>query len=158
MQLTGLSLVIGLVLAVPVALARLADNPPLRWPAFGYMFYFRGTPLLVQIFLIYYGSGQFVPQLRALGLWDFFREPYFCAVLTLTLNTAAYTAEILRGAIRAVPYGEIEAARARHARWPAAAPDHPAQGLPPGAAGLHQRGHLPVPGDVAWSRSSRSWI
>ena len=65
-----------------MALARLADNPLLRWPAFGYMFYFRGTPLLVQIFLIYYGSGQFVPQLRALGLWDFFREPYFCAVLT----------------------------------------------------------------------------
>ena len=95
-----------------MALARLADNPLLRWPAFGYMFYFRGTPLLVQIFLIYYGSGQFVPQLRALGLWDFFREPYFCAVLTLTLNTAAHTAEILRGAIRAVPYGEIEAARA----------------------------------------------
>jgi His/Glu/Gln/Arg/opine family amino acid ABC transporter permease subunit len=111
-QLTFLSVVIGLLLAVPVALARLADNPLLRWPAFGYMFYFRGTPLLVQIFLIYYGSGQFVPQLRALGLWDLFREPYFCAVLTLTLNTAAYTAEILRGAIRAVPFGEIEAARA----------------------------------------------
>ena len=52
------------------------------------MFYFRGTPLLVQIFLIYYGSGQFVPELRAVGLWQFFREPYFCAVLTLTLNTA----------------------------------------------------------------------
>ena len=97
---------------MPVALARLSGNPLLRWPAFAYMFYFRGTPLLVQIFLIYYGSGQFVPQLRALGLWDLFREPYFCAVLTLTLNTAAYTAEILRGAIRAVPFGEIEAARA----------------------------------------------
>ena len=76
------------------------------------MFYFRGTPLLVQIFLIYYGSGQFVPELRAVGLWQFFREPYFCAILTLTLNTGAYTAEILRGAIRAVPYGEVEAGRA----------------------------------------------
>jgi His/Glu/Gln/Arg/opine family amino acid ABC transporter permease subunit len=112
LQLTGLSALIGLALAVPVALARLSSNPLLRWPAFAYMFYFRGTPLLVQIFLVYYGSGQFVPQLRALGLWEFFREPYFCALLTLTLNTAAYTAEILRGAIRAVPYGEIEAARA----------------------------------------------
>jgi octopine/nopaline transport system permease protein/arginine/ornithine transport system permease protein len=112
LQLTGLSALIGLALAVPVALARLSDNPLLSWPAFAYMFYFRGTPLLVQIFLIYYGSGQFVPQLRALGLWEFFREPYFCALLTLTLNTAAYTAEILRGAIRAVPLGEIEAARA----------------------------------------------
>jgi His/Glu/Gln/Arg/opine family amino acid ABC transporter permease subunit len=112
LQLTGLSALIGLALAVPVALARVSANPLLRWPAFAYMFYFRGTPLLVQIFLIYYGSGQFVPQLRALGLWGFFREPYFCALLTLTLNTAAYTAEILRGAIRAVPFGEIEAARA----------------------------------------------
>lgn len=111
-QLTALAVVIGLVLAVPVALARLSANPLLSWPAFGYMFYFRGTPLLVQIFLIYYGSGQFVSELRSLGLWQLFREPYFCAVLTLTLNTAAYTAEILRGAIRAVPFGEVEAGRA----------------------------------------------
>jgi His/Glu/Gln/Arg/opine family amino acid ABC transporter permease subunit len=111
-QLTVLAVALGLVLAVPVALARLSPNPLLSWPAYAYMFYFRGTPLLVQIFLIYYGSGQFVPELRALGLWDLFREPYFCAVLTLTLNTGAYTAEILRGAIRAVPYGEVEAGRA----------------------------------------------
>ena len=96
----------------PVALARLSANPLLSWPAYAYMFYFRGTPLLVQIFLIYYGSGQFVPELRAVGLWQFFREPYFCAVLTLTLNTGAYTAEILRGAILGVPHGEIEAAKA----------------------------------------------
>ncbi len=66
----------------------------------------------MQIFLIYYGSGQFRPLLEDLGLWTLFREPYFCAVLTLTLNTAAYTAEILRGGIMAVPHGEIEAARA----------------------------------------------
>ena len=111
-QLTALSVLIGLVLALPVALARLSANPLLSWPAYAYMFYFRGTPLLVQIFLIYYGSGQFVPELRAVGLWQFFREPYFCAVLTLTLNTAAYTAEILRGAIQAVPFGEVEAGRA----------------------------------------------
>jgi ABC-type arginine/histidine transport system permease subunit len=78
-----------------------------------YTFYFRGTPLLVQLFLIYYGGSQFRETLEAWGLWDgLFREPYFCAVLTLTLNTAAYTAEILRGAIQAVPYGEVEAARA----------------------------------------------
>ena len=111
-QLTALAVLLGLVLAVPVALARLSSNPLLSWPAYAYMFYFRGTPLLVQIFLIYYGSGQFVPELRAVGLWQFFREPYFCAILTLTLNTGAYTAEILRGAIRAVPYGEVEAGRA----------------------------------------------
>ena len=111
-QLTALSVLIGLVCAVPVALARLSRNPLLSWPAYAYMFYFRGTPLLVQIFLIYYGSGQFVAELRSIGLWQFFREPYFCAVLTLTLNTAAYTAEILRGAIQAVPFGEVEAGRA----------------------------------------------
>ena len=75
------------------------------------MLYFRGTPLLVQLFLVYYGSGQFQPLLDQAGVWFLFREAYFCAVLTLTLNTAAYTAEILRGAIIAVPRGEIEAAR-----------------------------------------------
>jgi octopine/nopaline transport system permease protein/arginine/ornithine transport system permease protein len=113
MELTLISSVIGLVMAVPVALGRLSHNPLIKWPVFGYMFYFRGTPLLVQLFLIYYGSGQFVPQLKALGLWDgMFREAYFCALLTLTLNTAAYTAEILRGAILGVPHGEVEAARA----------------------------------------------
>jgi ABC-type arginine/histidine transport system permease subunit len=77
-----------------------------------FIFYFRGTPLLVQIFLVYYGSGQFQTLLSQTGLWFFFREAYFCAVLTLTLNTAAYTAEILRGAIQGVSFGEIEAARA----------------------------------------------
>ncbi len=113
MQLTLISSAIGLMLAVPIALGRLSSNPFVKWPIFGYMFYFRGTPLLVQIFLIYYGSGQFVPALKAIGLWDgFFREAYFCALLTLTLNTAAYTAEILRGAILGVPHGEVEAAKA----------------------------------------------
>lgn len=113
MQLTMISSAIGLVLAVPIALGRLSSNPFVRLPIYGYMFYFRGTPLLVQIFLIYYGSGQFVPALKAVGLWDgFFREAYFCALLTLTLNTAAYTAEILRGAILGVPHGEVEAAKA----------------------------------------------
>ena len=112
-QLTLISLAIGLCLSLPVALGRLSANPFLRIPAYCYMFYFRGTPLLVQIFLIYYGSGQFVPFLKSAGLWDgFFREPYFCAVLTLTLNTCAYTAEILRGGIKGVPFGEIEAAKA----------------------------------------------
>jgi octopine/nopaline transport system permease protein/arginine/ornithine transport system permease protein len=112
-ELTLLAVVIGFVFALPMALARLSRNPLLRWPAFAYMFYFRGTPLLVQIFLIYYGAGQFVPELKAIGLWDgFFREAYFCAVLTLVLNTTAYSAEIVRGGILGVPFGEMEAARA----------------------------------------------
>jgi len=111
-QVTGISVVIGLCLAVPLALMRVSRNPFCRIPVYGFIFYFRGTPLLVQIFLIYYGSGQFQDALSQLGLWTFFREAYFCAVLSLTLNTAAYTAEILRGAIQAVPWGEVEAARA----------------------------------------------
>lgn len=112
LEITGLSVAIGLVMAVGFALMRVSANPLLRWPVFAYIFYFRGTPLLVQIFLIYYGSGQFRPELEAVGLWPYFREAYFCAVLALTLNTAAYTAEILRGAIQGVPHGEVEAARA----------------------------------------------
>lgn len=111
-QITALSVVIGLCLALPVALMRVARSRFLSVPSYVFCFYFRGTPLLVQIFLIYYGSGQFVDALEAIGLWQFFKQAYFCAVLTLTLNTAAYTAEILRGAIEAVPWGEIEAARA----------------------------------------------
>jgi ABC-type arginine/histidine transport system permease subunit len=81
-------------------------------PVYAFTFYFRGTPLLVQIFLIYYGSGQFQEFLSDIGLWTYFRQAHFCAILTLALNTAAYTTEILRGAIQAVPHGEIEAARA----------------------------------------------
>lgn len=111
-ELTGLSVAIGLCLAIPLALMRVNPKVWLRMPAHGFIFYFRGTPLLVQIFLIYYGSGQFQDFLSQVGLWAFFREAHFCGILSLTLNTAAYTAEILRGAIQAVPEGEIEAARA----------------------------------------------
>jgi His/Glu/Gln/Arg/opine family amino acid ABC transporter permease subunit len=111
-QITVLSVTIGLVLATGLALLRLSRNPLVQVPTYAFIFFFRGTPLLVQLFLIYYGSGQFVPELRAVGLWGLFREAYFCGVLTLTLNTAAYTAEIIRGAIMGVPRGEIEAARA----------------------------------------------
>jgi octopine/nopaline transport system permease protein/arginine/ornithine transport system permease protein len=113
LELTAISCAIGFVVAVPLALGRLSKNPFIRLPVFGYMFFFRGSPLFAQLFLVYYGSGQFVQQFRALGLWDgYFREPHFCALLTLALNTAAYTAEILRGAILGIAHGEIEAGRA----------------------------------------------
>ena len=112
LEITVVSLVVGLTLAVPLAIMRLSPNPVLWMPVYGYILYFRGTPLLVQLFLVYYGSGQFRPFLDQIGLWVLFREAYFCAVLTLTLNTTAYTAEILRGAIQGVPRGDIEAARA----------------------------------------------
>jgi len=111
-ELTFISLLIGGIAAVPLAILRVSPNPAIWAPIYGYIFLFRGTPLLVQIFLIYYGGGQFRPVLQDLGLWVYFREAYFCALLTLTLNTAAYTAEIFRGAIQAVPHGEVEAARA----------------------------------------------
>jgi His/Glu/Gln/Arg/opine family amino acid ABC transporter permease subunit len=111
-QITALSVAIGLVIAVPLAILRLHPNPLIWTPVYGFIFFFRGTPLLVQLFLVYYGSGQFSAELREVGLWTFFRQAYFCGVLTLTLNTAAYTAEILRGAIQGVPKGEVEAARA----------------------------------------------
>lgn len=111
LQLAAFSSVLGLCVAVPVALARLSANRALKSLSTAYVFFFRGTPLLAQIFLIYYGSGQFRHELDAIGLWGFFRDPWFCALLTLTLNTGAYSSEILRGAIQAVPKGEIEAAR-----------------------------------------------
>lgn len=112
LQLAGASIGLGFLLALGLALARLYGPAWLGWPIRGFVGFFRGTPLLVQIFLIYYGLGQFRPELQALGLWGFFREPFWCAVLALTFNTAAYGSEILRGAIAAVPRGLVEAARA----------------------------------------------
>ena len=113
LQLLALSALAGLCMALPLALARVSGSRLLRLPAYGYIFFFRGTPLLVQIYLIYYGLGQF-EGLRASGwLWDdVLSRPYWCAIIAFSLNTAAYTAELLRGAIQAVPRGEIEAARA----------------------------------------------
>ena len=110
--ITVVSLLIGLAFAVPVSLARLSNNPFFSSPAYLFVLYFRGTPLLVQIFLIYYGSGQFRHELTDLGLWGFFRDPWFCGILALVLNTTAYSAEIFRGAISAVPRNDIEAGRA----------------------------------------------
>jgi len=111
LELVVLGLVIGFVLAVPLALMRTARSPLLWGPAYGYIFYFRGTPLLVQIYLTYYGLGQF-EAVRESIFWPIFREAYWCAIIAFSLNTAAYTAEIFRGAIQAVPHGEVEAARA----------------------------------------------
>jgi octopine/nopaline transport system permease protein len=101
----------GLCLALPLALVRVWGPRPLARLAAGYVFVFRGTPLLVQIFLIYYGLGQF-EAVRHSVLWPFLREPFFCAVLALGLNTGAYGSEILRGGFRSVGAGQIEAARA----------------------------------------------
>jgi octopine/nopaline transport system permease protein len=112
LELAFSSLAVGLVLSVLFALMMRTGNPLLSGPAQAYVFVFRGTPLLVQLFLIYYGLGQFRPALQEMGLWWFLRSPYYCALLALTLNTAAYGAEIVRGGLQSVPAGQIEAARA----------------------------------------------
>jgi polar amino acid transport system permease protein len=109
-ELVAISVTLGALLAVPVALARLSPNPALRAVTFAYVYFFRGTPLLAQVFLIYYGSGQFRPFFQSIGLWWLFRDAFFCCLLAFTLNTGAYQAEILRGAIRAVARGQREAA------------------------------------------------
>jgi His/Glu/Gln/Arg/opine family amino acid ABC transporter permease subunit len=110
-ELLALSLAVGMLLAVPIALARLSHNPLLWMPAYAYIYFFRGSPLLIQLFLIYYGLGQF-DWIKTTFLWAILRQGYWCAVIAFALNTAAYTAEILRGAIQAVPHGEVEAGRA----------------------------------------------
>ena len=109
--LVSISLVLGLLLAVPLAILRNYGNSLVQLPIRAFVYFFRGTPLLVQMFLIYYGFGQF-DLIKESLLWPFFREAYFCALFAFTLNTAAYTTEILRGAIKATPHGEIEAAMA----------------------------------------------
>lgn len=112
LQLVILSLILGAILSLPVALGRMSNNRVWRGITYGYVYFFRGTPLLAQIFLIYYGLGQFFEFWRSIGLWWFFREAWYCALLSFTLNTAAYQAEILRGAIESVPKGQTEGARA----------------------------------------------
>lgn len=115
--------VIGNILAVPVALARVSSNPLLWMPAYCFILLMRGTPLLIQIYLIYYGLGQVFgdmtlfgkPLMRAI---PFLRDAIYYAVFALAINTAGYTGEILRGAILAVPHGEIEAGKAfGMSRW-----------------------------------------
>lgn len=111
LQLAATSIALGGALALAIALCRLSGIMVLEWFARTYVFIFRGTPLLVQIFLIYYGLGQF-PEVRHSILWPFLREPYWCAVLALTMNTAAYASEIIRGGLLSIPFGQVEAARA----------------------------------------------
>lgn len=106
------SVFIGFFIAILITLGRLSPYYLLSRLCYGYVYIFRSTPLLVQIFLIYYGSGQFRHALDNIGLWSLFREPWFCAILALSLNTAAYSSEIMRGGILSVPKGVWEAAQA----------------------------------------------
>ncbi len=117
LQLLTISLIIGFVLAVPLAIMASSKNAWFRIPVKIFVYIFRGTPLLIQMFIIYYGLAQF-DWLRESILWVVFKEAYWCAIIAFALNTAAYTAEIFRGAIEQTPKGEIEAAQAcGMSRW-----------------------------------------
>ena len=111
LQIVAIAVVVGLVFAIPLGLARASRHWYVRALPYTYIFFFRGTPLLLQLFLVYYGLSQF-EAVRESMFWPYLREPYWCALITMTLHTAAYIAEILRGAIQSVPSGEVEAARA----------------------------------------------
>ena len=101
------ALIIGLFVAIPLAIARNSHNRLINGPAWSFIYFFRGTPLLVQLYLIYYGMDQFFPVKDT--LWE---NAWFCALIAFILNTSAYTAEIIRGAINGLPKGEVEAAKA----------------------------------------------
>ncbi|WP_162046121.1 ABC transporter permease [Vibrio taketomensis] len=105
--LVGLALILGLMVAIPLAIARNSHNYLLMAPCWAYIYFFRGTPLLIQLYLIYYGMDQFFPVKDT--LWE---NAWFCALVAFVLNTSAYTAEIIRGAINGLPKGEVEAAKA----------------------------------------------
>jgi polar amino acid transport system permease protein len=111
-KLVAISFSLGLVLGLLLALGRLSRNSVLRGATGAYIYFFRGSPLLAQLFMLYYGLGSFRELWQDLGLWWFFRDAWYCALLAFTLNTAAYQAEILRGCLQAVARGQHEAATA----------------------------------------------
>lgn len=111
-QLTALSVAMGCVVGLLLAIARVYGPRPAQLAVDSYTTFFRGTPLLCQLFLVYYGFGQFRLFWQDVGLWWLFREPFYCALLTFTVNTAAYQAEIFRGAIQSVGKGQFEGAYA----------------------------------------------
>lgn len=112
LSLVAVSILLGALLSLPVAYARTSKNRLLSSIAYAYVYFFRGTPLLAQTFLIYYGAGSFRHFFESIGLWWFFRDEWYCAIFAFSLNTAAYQAEILRGAIESVSRGQWEGAAA----------------------------------------------
>ena len=110
-QLLFISAVLGLILAIALMLMRISGKWYLSWPAQVYIYVFRGTPILVQIFIVYYGFPQ-LEFIRESFLWPVFRDPFGCAIFALTLNTGAYVSEILRGGVLGVDRGILEAGSA----------------------------------------------
>ncbi|MCE2657336.1 MAG: ABC transporter permease [Rubrivivax sp.] len=111
LKLLVISLATGLLVSVPLAIARVSSQRWLAWPVWLFTYVIRGTPLLVQVFIVYYGLAQF-ESVRNSPAWPLLREAWFCAWLAFSVNTTAYTTEIIAGALKATPSGEVEAARA----------------------------------------------
>ena len=110
LKLLSVSLIIGLFIGLFFAILRLNKNIFVNKFAYGYSYIFRGTPLLVQIFIIYFGLGQ-IEYLRSTVLWVILKEPYWCAIIAFALNTGAYTSEILRSAFQTIKPGILEAGK-----------------------------------------------
>ena len=110
LKLLSVALFFGLIIGLIFAILRLNKNLIINKFAYGYSYVFRGTPLLVQIFIIYFGLGQ-IEYFRSTFLWTVFKEPYWCAIIAFALNTGAYTSEILRSAFETIKPGIIEAGK-----------------------------------------------
>ena len=110
LKLLSASLLIGIFLGLFFAILRINKNVFVNQFAYGYSYIFRGTPLLVQIFIIYFGLGN-IEWLRTTFLWSILKEPYWCAIIAFALNTGAYTSEILRSAFQTIKPGVIEAGK-----------------------------------------------
>ena len=110
LKLLSLSLIFGLIIGLIFAIMRLSKNKFVSNFSYGFSYVFRGTPLLVQIFIIYFGLGQ-IEYLRSTILWIILKEPYWCAIIAFSLNTGAYTSEILRSAFQTIKPGFIEAGK-----------------------------------------------
>ena len=110
LKLLSLSLIFGLIIGLIFAIMRLSNNKLIGNFSYGFSYVFRGTPLLVQIFIIYFGLGQ-IEYLRSTFLWTILKEPYWCAIIAFSLNTGAYTSEILRSAFQTIKPGFVEAGK-----------------------------------------------
>jgi len=111
LEVVLISTFLGFGLAIIVALMRISDNKFYSVPAYSFIYVIRGTPLLLQLYFVYYGISQF-SFIRESFLWPILREPFWCGIITLTISTGAYSAEILRGGIQSVSQGYIESGKA----------------------------------------------
>ena len=111
LQVVIIATILGFILAILVALMRISGRGILSIPAYYFVYLIRGTPLLLQLYFVYYGLGQF-SFIRESFLWPILREPYWCGIITLTISTGAYSSEIIRGGIMSVSKGYLEASNA----------------------------------------------